>query len=220
MKDTKFLELLNLYLDHEISADDAALLEAEIQANPQRRRIYKQYCQIQKACTVLAHDFRTQAPAAPAANIVQFPRRRSPARVIAYAGGLLAAAACVAVIFVSRSRLEQSVSIPVATAPVQQTARISPSFATATLTKVSSQVRPALQPVFYGLTSDTATEDKALLAVERAQLDWMNRVQFQRVPLEELRFESRPNAQSNEHFYSNRRSLQGQVEMTAFRFQR
>ena len=30
MKDTKFTELLNLYLDHQISPEETALLEAEI----------------------------------------------------------------------------------------------------------------------------------------------------------------------------------------------
>ena len=30
MKDSEFLELLNLYLDHEISPADAARLEAEV----------------------------------------------------------------------------------------------------------------------------------------------------------------------------------------------
>ena len=33
MKDTKFIELLNLYLDHQISETDAAALEAEIRQN-------------------------------------------------------------------------------------------------------------------------------------------------------------------------------------------
>ena len=36
MKDNEFIELLNLYLDHEISQEDAARLEAEVQRNPAR----------------------------------------------------------------------------------------------------------------------------------------------------------------------------------------
>ena len=39
MNDSEYIELLNLYLDHEISAADAARLEAEVQSNPARRRI-------------------------------------------------------------------------------------------------------------------------------------------------------------------------------------
>jgi hypothetical protein len=60
MKDSEFIELLNLYLDHEISADNAARLEAEVQGNPERRRVYRQYCRMQKACTLLANDFNGQ----------------------------------------------------------------------------------------------------------------------------------------------------------------
>ena len=47
MKDSEFIELLNLYLDHEISVADAARLEAEVQGSPARRRVYREYCQMQ-----------------------------------------------------------------------------------------------------------------------------------------------------------------------------
>ena len=40
MKDRKFLEQLNLYLDGEIDPADAAEFEQEILSNPARRRIY------------------------------------------------------------------------------------------------------------------------------------------------------------------------------------
>ena len=90
MKDSKFIELLNLYVDHQISAEDAARLEAEIQRTPERRRVYRQYCQMQKACTVLADNFRTQIP--PAGKVVEFPRpARSPLRAATYGMGVLAA---------------------------------------------------------------------------------------------------------------------------------
>lgn len=64
MKEGEFLELLNLYLDHEIAPADAARLEAEIRANPARRRTYLQYCRMQKACAMLAADFAAERPAA------------------------------------------------------------------------------------------------------------------------------------------------------------
>ncbi len=62
MKNSTFIELLNLYVDRQISPADAALLEAEIQQNPQRRKIYREYCQMQKACAILSENFRTDAP--------------------------------------------------------------------------------------------------------------------------------------------------------------
>ena len=83
MKDSTFIELLNLYVDHQISPADATRLEEEVRGNPERRRVYRQYCQIQKACTSLGDAFRTEAPA-PAATpqINDFKRRR---RVIGFA---------------------------------------------------------------------------------------------------------------------------------------
>lgn len=117
MKDPEFIELLNLYLDHEISAADAARLEAEVQGNPARRKVYQQYCRMQKACKRFATDFATEpADARDAAQwgaekkIVAFDAaraeaaRRARAGSFYTAGAFAAAAACVAIIFVGHSR--------------------------------------------------------------------------------------------------------------------
>ena len=65
MTHEKFIELLNLYLDGELPPSEASALEREIHANVARRRIYRQYCQMQKACGALAERFREEAsPAA------------------------------------------------------------------------------------------------------------------------------------------------------------
>ena len=61
MKNEKFIELLNLYLDGALPPAQAAELEREIQENPERRRIYRQYCQMQHACTLLSEKFREEA---------------------------------------------------------------------------------------------------------------------------------------------------------------
>lgn len=61
MKESEFLELLNLYLDHEISTADAARLEAEVQSNPARRAVYRDYCRMQKACKMLAADLQVES---------------------------------------------------------------------------------------------------------------------------------------------------------------
>jgi hypothetical protein len=78
MKDAKFIELLNLYLDHQIP-DESAELEAEIRAIPRAAALYRQYCQMQKACNVLAADLRAQAPGAGAGSARPATRRRAPA---------------------------------------------------------------------------------------------------------------------------------------------
>ena len=57
MKESKFIELLNLYIDHQISQEDAALLEEQILQNPARRQTYNQYCRMQRACTVVLDQF-------------------------------------------------------------------------------------------------------------------------------------------------------------------
>src|SRR6476620_5983664 len=99
MKDSEFTELLNLYLDHEISAADAARLEAEVQSNPARRRVYEDYCRMQKACKMLAQDFASETSEADR-KIVAFESGANAARnKLGYlTGALAAAAACVAAV--------------------------------------------------------------------------------------------------------------------------
>ena len=53
MSEREFLDLLNLYLDREITLVDADRLEREIRSNALRRRTYLQYCQMQRAVRLL-----------------------------------------------------------------------------------------------------------------------------------------------------------------------
>lgn len=105
MKDTEFIELLNLYLDHELTPADCARLEAEVKTNPIRRRVYEQYCRMQKACSELAADFAAEAPASNAralrASGAQNARQR-PVALFAL-GSMAAAAAAVAIFFAART---------------------------------------------------------------------------------------------------------------------
>lgn len=190
MKDSKFIELLNLYVDHQISAADAALLEAEIQQNPARRKIYRQYCQMQKACSTLAENFRTQAPAV-GGKIVEFPRTRSRWTAATYAAGALAAAACVALVVVNRDRFTAPAHvdrvanvIPAVEAPQPVMAR------TSEVPAAPVPARAALQPVFAGVVNDSASAEATLAAGERVPLDWMSRVNLEPVSIETLRFET------------------------------
>lgn len=63
MKDRRFKELINLYLDNEISMSEAAELEAELHCNPVRREEYHDYCRLQRGCSTL---FETECSRAPA----------------------------------------------------------------------------------------------------------------------------------------------------------
>jgi hypothetical protein len=118
MKESRFIELLNLYVDHQLSAAEAAQLEAEITRDPERRQTYQQYCRIQKACTLLFEHERTSAPASDTLTtslaeadrkVVEFPRRRaSTLRPIYTFGSALAAAACVAFVLTNLNHHDAS----------------------------------------------------------------------------------------------------------------
>jgi hypothetical protein len=157
MTHREFIELLNLYVDHEISEADVERLEAEVLAHPERRAIYHQYCRMQKACATLGEQFRELAPAAPAdaAVVAGVPRRNgSP---LLYATGF-AVAACAAIAFILHRP-------PAAPAPA-------PAAALAAV--ADSAARPeaeALQPVL------PARADALFVSAAGApQLDWINQV--------------------------------------------
>jgi anti-sigma factor RsiW len=240
MKDSEFIELINLYLDHEISAADSARLEAEVQANPARRRIYQDYCRMQKACKVLAQDFQTEA-APRDAKVIDFNSAARPARASGfYVGTALAAfAACVAVVFVLRERpgatptetgRELAVQAAQAPAVVQQ---LQPTTVPVQAATAVAAVAPRLpsQPALVGtpLTLSTNSQAEALMvsAVEQAnaQFDWMRRMTFvpvqQPVPMEELRFNARPATLKTEaRTFHSPQSVETPTEMVVFRFTR
>jgi len=105
MKDNRFIELVNLYIDRQITGEEMELLEAEMQSNPRRRSIYRQYCQMNRATTLVYESFRTEGAEQPAdmlrtdAKITRFETHSGRPRKhwTYYATGL--AAACVALAF-------------------------------------------------------------------------------------------------------------------------
>jgi anti-sigma factor RsiW len=113
MKDARFIELVNLYIDRQISPAETAELEAELQANARRRQIYQQYCRMHRATKLVYESFRANAeqPAgattgepAPIARFEEglLRKRRHRARWL-YASGSLAAAACFAAVMAIRT---------------------------------------------------------------------------------------------------------------------
>lgn len=220
MKDAKFIELLNLYVDHQITSEDAVLLEAEIQRSPDRRRIYREYCQMQKACSILAENFATTAPAA-GGKVVDFPRAtRSRMTLATYTMGALAAAACLAVVFVQSGRFAETemAASPVPSAIAGNVATSMSPAASVAVAPTLVSARPALQPAFGGLVRQELAVNTSLAA--SVPLDWMNRVQLQRVPAQDIWFESRPSAQPGDLVFRSPRSTEAQTTLAAFRFQR
>ncbi len=172
MKESEFLELLNLYLDHEITAEDAARLEAEVMRSPERRRTYRQYCMMQKACAGLASKFTEDAPAE---NVVPFAAPRRRLAPIYLATGL-AAAACLAVTFVVFKHGGGS------TGGVVQ-----PTDAGAQITSITPVAQPVAKPELKKVLSMPGAAELPSnrelvpvsynLADARAQFDWLNGVQ-------------------------------------------
>jgi anti-sigma factor RsiW len=222
MKDTKFIELLNLYLDQQIEPDDAARLEEEIARNPRRRETYRQYCRMHRACTMLFEQSHpssevgvklASSAAAVEEKIEAFPAPVRSRAWIGYAAGL-AAAACVALVFVQRTTNDPRPSSDVA---VQMT----PAKATV---PVPSAVRESVL-----MAQSTQLAPSAARSVGRVgdapSLDWMRQVNFApvaHVPAAELAFEPHPSIQpeNDQQVFQSRLPFQGKVEKAAFQFQR
>jgi hypothetical protein len=141
---------------------------------------------------------------------------------VAYVGGLLAVAACVAVVIGVRSRQQSPVAAPaaptlaVAAAPTV-TAPVAPAIA------ARPTLQPALGPRFLTLR-EASGESTDLAATDRAAFgDWMNSVQLASLPgssVEELRFDDRATLQPESRTLHARHPIQGKVEWTAFTFQK
>jgi len=115
MRNSRFIELLNLYVDQQLSKEEAVELEHEITRNPARARTYQQYCRMQKACTLLFEQERNQAPntnllarslSEADRKVIGFPESRVVRwRHASLYGASLAAAACIAFAIVNRAEL-------------------------------------------------------------------------------------------------------------------
>lgn len=162
MKDQRFTELLNLYLDREISAVEAAELEAEISREPARRRAYQHYCRQQKACAQIFERECAQAPASlaleralrDADRKVAGPETRRGVRpILAAFAGFAAVAACFSLVMLRQTDV----------AVVKPTVQ-------ATLAAVTRPAAPAAQ---LRLAAADADDFKTVFAVRPAGAnDW------------------------------------------------
>jgi len=229
MKDNRFIDLVNLYIDRQITAAETAELEAEIQSNPRHRAIYRQYCQMHRATTLVYESFRADAPAqqAPAAagegTIARFERDRRTHWGY-YAGGL-AAAACLALVFVqlnTRNAVEADVLAKAESLPaVQATEGALRSDAIAPVVTVAPKAG------LVSLRDNVVTEQDyvALLTALRQEERAFSNGQIQSDQLPSLFddgvFESRQvMPMNNQRVYRSRQSPAQQAEFTAFQFQR
>jgi hypothetical protein len=223
MKDSEFIELLNLYVDHEITPADAARLEAEVVGNPERARIYRQYCGMQKACMILADQFREKAPAEAAGMIAGVAPHRGGWAVVFGAAGLVAAA-CLALVVIAH-RPGAAAQYPNAARLAQAEQPAAPAAAPAV---AAMPLDAGLQTIFSvrrpGSNGDRI-ETTALLASGGQQdpFAWMNQLQLtpiQRVAIEPFLFDPKSSLeQQGRGFNIAQPQPQGQVETTAFKLQ-
>jgi len=232
MKESRFIELVNLYIDRQISADETGELEAEIQANPRRRQVYHQYCKMHRATTLVYEGFRSHAAAtkpsadAAQATIERLERRqknRRQTRWVYLAGGL-AAAACIAFALVRTL----PASAPAASAPAMALAA-APAVPTPAAKAAPAPVESAARPTFVALHNQLDAENYAAL-VAALRLD----------PQRALSLSGRTHAGSlpaslfDDEVFDNRQVLPAEArrllngkrqadqaaEFTAFKFQR
>ena len=228
MKDNRFIDLLNLYIDRQITAEETAELEAEIQQNPKRQAVYRQYCQIHSATKLVYESFRagaTDQPAAPAgrpATIELFESRRRRANWVYYAGGL-AAAACLALVFVrSNPTAPIATPAPVLAAKSQPAAVVVASAPVAVAPAAATPVAD-VKPGLVSLRNGSTTPDySAMLAALREQDEAAaasDRWQSSRTQslFEDNMFESKPGQVTAPEQRTLRRQT---AEFTAFQFQR
>jgi anti-sigma factor RsiW len=219
MTDQEFIELLNLYVDREISVQDAARLESAVTASPRRRSVYNQYCKMQKACSMLSDQY-TEAGAESETDTVVFPQATGW-RMGPLVMGLVAACLLAVVGLRFRGALAR-VDAPRVSAEPTQTLAVSSS-------PDASHDADGMQPVFFargpraatGISSVFANSD---LAPQSEQLNWIGDIHLAPVVFSsspDFLLTAKPDlkAAGLSDSQDGRDAVQP-VEMTAFRFQR
>jgi hypothetical protein len=236
MNESRFVELLNLYVDHELTAGEAAELEAELQRNPGRRRLLREYQQLQRGCERLLEVDRALAPRTAEAVRALRHRRNGESRWTAvsrrwswFAGvGAATAAAAFAVIVVLRPE-PPGAAVPAAASVVAQSALAASSGATAPLEMLDVTVPTVAERRGLRMRSlwTAAVEREApagLTHVTASDLSWLNDVRLPAVGAprpEDLLFRetARP-LRPIEQIPPSQRPLHTTLEMAAFQFQR
>lgn len=175
MKENRFIELLNLYIDRQITAEETAELEAELQRNPKRQSVYRQYCKIHSATKLVYESFRAEAADQPVprpghAGVVELfetRRRRNHWAYFTTAG--LAAAAALALVFVLNRTPAGQPAAPVLAAQPDQTAV--PAVVAAAAPVPAATPAPATEPGMVSLRNavEMTPDYAAMIAVLREQ---------------------------------------------------
>lgn len=221
MNNSRFIELLNLYVDQELSAEDAVELEREILQNPQRRATYNQYCRMQRASVALFDAVNRQAPVPQMgrlweavqradAKMEQFPtplvapvvrRRWSGWQPLILAGGMAASLLVVATLAWRGAESGVAVAPLAPEAPLSgvavvqsETVRLPVIERRSVMDRNGSSAGTLFLATWLRSAGEFETRAGEYAVDEAANLDWMNRVEFRAMPQvapERLRFEAR-----------------------------
>lgn len=166
MKDTRFIELINLYIDRQITPDESAELEAEIQANPRRRQVYHQYCRMHRATKLVYESFRANSDQ-PAGNrpqpgtIARIGRQQRSHWM--YVAGGLAAAACVAFLLLRNLASPQTAGSTIAQSAPQPTSIVAVAPVT-TVTPVRFSALTREEPDYAAMLATLRQEEQRTYA--------------------------------------------------------
>jgi hypothetical protein len=233
MKESTFIELLNLYIDQQIAPEDATRLEGEILNNQRRRRVYQQYCKMHRACTIVLEKYGEEPEGEP---VVEFapPARRA---VWGYYAAGVAAAACVTLV-VGRIYFQSATSgapalpaaVPVAAAPVAESpVEALPVRLDVTLPGLRQLGDAALpgQEVLLPLPTYARETPSLVMVNVPATRVPMRPLSVTATPapdtasgIERFVFQSDQPAPDTAQGYRLRRVTDGKEEMTAYQFQR
>ena len=224
MNDREFIELLNLYVDREICPEDAVRLEAEVGTHPERRRVYDQYCRMQKACSMLSAQLPEAALGGPERPVVAFPEPGAWRIGPVFVG--LATAACIIAFFGLRERSVSNAGRSPSAAVDSGRSRSVPD--TMDLSLAPDPMRSVFFAPIPGSQAALAAPKPVLVMAEQApqldQLGWIGDIHMAPVfsaanPDFLLTPKALQKAAASDE-PQNGRAPQEPGEMTAFRFQR
>ncbi len=225
MNDERFIEMLNLYIDRELSGAEIDEIEEAIASSPERQKIYAQYCRIERATQHLLNETDVPQPriaeliaaARSDDNTVEFePAPKAPkTRWLGWGTSVASlAAACLAIVFIMQPADE----------PAGETAVAAPAVETAVPAFIDDS---AYQTVFV-LDDDRSSDRLERMRPASDSFAWMNQLQF--APIERSQIDSWQMEASEpiEVRSLNPRWITpvglddtpGREEMTAFQFQR
>ena len=229
MKENRFVELLNLYIDRQITAAETAELEAEIQANPKRQAVYRQYCKIHSATKLVYESFRAGAPEQPAApagrtGVVELFETRRRRQHWAYYTGGIAVAACLALLFVRLNSGRPDTLATIAATPPPAVVKVAAAPAPAPVAIEAAPTLGELRKAMITVTPDYMAMLTAMREQDEERAFHNERLQLVRMQplINDDLFEARRvlTTQEQRVFRSEPATAAQQAEFSAFQFQR